>query len=83
LGNSGCGKSSLLLRYVDDSYTDEFVSTIGVDFKEKWIQKNEEKIRLQVNQFLNHQNNLPRFGTLLGKTDTNQSLQFTSEERAL
>jgi Ras-related protein Rab-1A len=33
IGNSSVGKSSLLLRFVDDAWSDIFVPTIGVDFK--------------------------------------------------
>mmetsp|Transcript_11571 Transcript_11571/g.18415 ORF Transcript_11571/g.18415 Transcript_11571/m.18415 type:complete len:211 (+) Transcript_11571:80-712(+) len=33
LGNSGVGKSNLLLRYVDDVYKEDLGATIGVDFK--------------------------------------------------
>eukprot|EP00933_Yihiella_yeosuensis_P076712 TRINITY_DN8660_c0_g1_i1.p1 TRINITY_DN8660_c0_g1~~TRINITY_DN8660_c0_g1_i1.p1 ORF type:complete len:236 (-),score=32.15 TRINITY_DN8660_c0_g1_i1:325-951(-) len=33
LGDSGVGKSNLLLRYVDDIYKSDLGATIGVDFK--------------------------------------------------
>lgn len=32
IGNSSVGKSSLLYRFVDDTWSDNFVPTIGVDF---------------------------------------------------
>ena len=32
IGDSGVGKSSLLLRFADDIYSDSYITTIGLDF---------------------------------------------------
>jgi len=32
IGNSGVGKSCLLLRYAENSFNENFFNTIGVDF---------------------------------------------------
>ena len=37
IGDSGVGKSSLLLRFANDEFTPSFISTIGIDFKVKTI----------------------------------------------
>ena len=48
LGNSNVGKSSLFLRFVDDIWNDNFVPTIGVDFKIKTFEIDEKKIKMQI-----------------------------------
>ena len=47
-GSQGVGKSSLLLRYVDNVWTGNLLSTIGVDFKFKTINVNENRIKMQI-----------------------------------
>jgi len=37
IGNSGVGKSCLLLRYAQNSFDENFFNTIGVDFKLKTV----------------------------------------------
>ena len=48
LGNSDVGKSSLILRYVDQVWSDTFVPTIGVDFKVKTLEIDNKKIKMQI-----------------------------------
>jgi small GTP-binding protein len=47
-GDSAVGKSCLVLRYVEDTFSLSHVSTIGLDFRIKMIEKDEKKIKLQV-----------------------------------
>ncbi|KAF7413986.1 hypothetical protein HZH68_002475 [Vespula germanica] len=37
LGNSGVGKTSFLYQYTDGTFNSRFVSTVGIDFKEKRV----------------------------------------------
>ena len=46
IGMSGVGKTSFITRYVDDLFMFGKAGTIGVDFKVKTIQINEQKYRL-------------------------------------
>jgi len=48
IGDSGVGKSCLLLRFADDSWTDSHISTIGVDFKIKTLNCDGKVIKLQI-----------------------------------
>eukprot|EP00727_Mastigamoeba_balamuthi_P010791 m51a1_g6334 putative ras-like gtp-binding protein ypt1 (210) ;mRNA; f:18603-19402 len=48
IGDSGVGKSCLLLRFADDSWTDNYISTIGVDFKIRTIELEGKTIKLQI-----------------------------------
>ena len=48
IGDSGVGKSSLLLRFADDSFSDTYISTIGVDFRFRTVTIDGEKVKLQI-----------------------------------
>lgn len=48
IGNSGVGKSCILMRYADNSFTENFFNTIGVDFKIKTITLNDQVIKMQI-----------------------------------
>ena len=47
IGNSGVGKTCLIMRFVDDIYTSVF-STIGIDFKIKYVKLGSEVIKMQI-----------------------------------
>mmetsp|Transcript_28800 Transcript_28800/g.35374 ORF Transcript_28800/g.35374 Transcript_28800/m.35374 type:complete len:89 (-) Transcript_28800:831-1097(-) len=43
VGEADVGKSSILLRFTDDTFSEEQTSTIGVDFKVKMMNANSGK----------------------------------------
>lgn len=48
IGDSGVGKTCILCRFSDDSFSSSFISTIGIDFKIKTIDVDGKKIKLQI-----------------------------------
>lgn len=48
IGDSSVGKSSILTRYVDNVFSENYISTIGVDFKIKTINIKDKNIKLQI-----------------------------------
>ncbi len=48
VGDSGVGKSCLLLRFVEDKFNPSFITTIGIDFKIRTIEVSGKRIKLQV-----------------------------------
>ncbi|KAM0755596.1 rab-type small GTP-binding protein [Meredithblackwellia eburnea MCA 4105] len=48
IGDSGVGKSCLLLRFCDDAWTPSFITTIGIDFKIRTIELEGKRIKLQI-----------------------------------
>lgn len=48
IGDSGVGKTCLLLRYANDSFSPTFITTIGIDFKIKNVEIDTKRIKLQI-----------------------------------
>ena len=48
IGNSGVGKSSLLLRFADDTFSDTYLTTIGVDFRFRTLPIDGKNVKLQI-----------------------------------
>lgn len=48
IGDSGVGKTAILLRYSDNVYNSSFISTIGIDFRIKTIELQGKRIKLQI-----------------------------------
>ena len=46
IGVQGCGKTSLMVRFIDNYFGDGYIATIGVDFKMKTVQMGHELVRL-------------------------------------
>eukprot|EP00768_Dysnectes_brevis_P003587 gnl/Dysnectes_brevis/2552_a3071_2629.p1 GENE.gnl/Dysnectes_brevis/2552_a3071_2629~~gnl/Dysnectes_brevis/2552_a3071_2629.p1 ORF type:complete len:214 (-),score=39.34 gnl/Dysnectes_brevis/2552_a3071_2629:69-710(-) len=48
LGDSGCGKTSLMERFVSDKFTPQYKPTIGADFLTKELEIDGTKITMQI-----------------------------------
>jgi Ras-related protein Rab-8A len=48
LGDTSVGKTCFLLRFIEDTFTHNHISTIGVDYKIKLVSFNGQLIKLQV-----------------------------------
>ena len=56
IGDSGVGKSCILLRFTDDKFNENFITTIGVDFRFKSIIIDNKCIKLQMVKKINFYN---------------------------
>ncbi len=48
VGDSAVGKSSLLLRFADNEFNENYMITIGVDFRFKSVTVNSRIVKLQI-----------------------------------
>ena len=48
IGDTGVGKSCLLLRFADDAFTESYISTIGVDFRFRTVKVDGKTVKLQI-----------------------------------
>jgi len=48
IGDSSVGKSSILLRFTDDEFNEKQLSTIGVDFKVKYVTHGGRRLKLAI-----------------------------------
>lgn len=49
LGDSGVGKTCLLVRFKDDTFlSGSFIATVGIDYRNKTIMINDKAVKLQI-----------------------------------
>eukprot|EP00640_Fibrocapsa_japonica_P003033 CAMPEP_0113941476 /NCGR_PEP_ID=MMETSP1339-20121228/7375_1 /TAXON_ID=94617 /ORGANISM="Fibrocapsa japonica" /LENGTH=262 /DNA_ID=CAMNT_0000945627 /DNA_START=33 /DNA_END=822 /DNA_ORIENTATION=+ /assembly_acc=CAM_ASM_000762 len=48
IGDSGAGKTSLLVRYSDDKFSANFITNIGIDYKIKSLNVKGKSVKLQI-----------------------------------
>ena len=67
VGESSVGKSCLLLRFADDQFNENYMTTIGVDFCFKTVKSNNKNVKLQIWDTVNMERTRP------ARKPTNQS----------
>ena len=53
LGNSGVGKTSFIYRYVDGTISNRYITTVGVDFREKTVEIPDQNRKVNLQVFFN------------------------------
>ena len=48
IGDSSAGKTSMLLRFADNTFPENYVCTIGVDFKIKTLRVDDKIVKMQI-----------------------------------
>ena len=48
IGDSNVGKSCLLIRFADDCFTENYITTIGVDFRFRTLRVAKKNVKLQI-----------------------------------
>mmetsp|Transcript_47446 Transcript_47446/g.111670 ORF Transcript_47446/g.111670 Transcript_47446/m.111670 type:complete len:232 (-) Transcript_47446:73-768(-) len=48
IGDSNVGKTSILTRFSDDSFSESFIATIGVDFRVRTLEVDAKLVKLQI-----------------------------------
>lgn len=48
IGDAGVGKSAILVRFADNTFTDSYINTIGVDFKIRTVEVDNTRVKLQI-----------------------------------
>ena len=85
IGSAGTGKSCLLHQFIEGRFKDDSSHTIGVEFGSKIVPVGGKTVKLQVNisncfVFIFFADGLfVRFGTLLGKSDSDQLPEAITE----
>jgi small GTP-binding protein len=48
IGDSNVGKSSILTRFVEDTFNSSFITTVGIDFRTIFVHAGDKTIRVQI-----------------------------------
>lgn len=48
IGDCGVGKTNVLIRFCENTFKQNYIATIGVDFKIKTITVRDKRIKLQI-----------------------------------